>query len=127
MGITVNRSEDSAAHSRRAARSTSTIAQARRPLALALGPEGHPRRAAEMDSQSCRDWLHWSNAERPAGLVDKSRSGRLPWMSAAQSQALDAIVETGPDGQTDGVVRICDASSRTSLVSRCASALSALP
>ena len=52
-----------------------------------------------------RDWVHRFNAEGPDGLLDKPRSGRPPRLSEDQLQELDAIVEAGPDVETDGVVR----------------------
>ena len=107
MAITITRTEDSAADLRRAARSTKNVAQSRRLLAIALVLDGHSRteaaRAAGMDRQSLRDWVHRFNAEGPAGLVDKPRSGRPPRMTEDQLQALDAMVEAGPDMEIDGV------------------------
>ena len=61
--------------------------------------------AAGMDRQSLRDWVHRFNAEGAVGLVDKPRSGRPARLSEEQLQDLDAIVEAGPDLETDGVVR----------------------
>ena len=58
-----------------------------------------------MDRQSLRDWVHRFNAEGPDGLLDKPRSGRPPRLSEDQLQELDAVVEAGPDLETDGVVR----------------------
>ena len=58
-----------------------------------------------MDRQSLRDWVHRFNAEGADGLLDRPRSGRPARLSADQLQDLDAIVEAGPDLETDGVVR----------------------
>ena len=60
---------------------------------------------ATSDRQSLRDWVHRFNAEGPDGLLDKPRSGRSARLSEDQLQALDAIVEAGPDLDTHGVVR----------------------
>ena len=109
MTITITRHDESAEDLRHAARSSKTVAQARRLLAIALVMDGQCRTAAAtaagMDRQSLRDWVHRFNAEGPAGLVDKPRSGRPPRMKADQLQALDQIVEAGPDIETDGVVK----------------------
>lgn len=109
MAITITRTVDSAEDLRGAARSTKNVAQARRLLAIALVMDGSSRTeaatAAGMDRQSLRDWVHRFNAEGPAGLVDKPRSGRPPRMNEEQLQALDAIVEAGPDIEADGVVK----------------------
>ena len=109
MAITITRPDESADDLRRLARSSKNAAQARRLLAIALVLDGHSRtnaaRASGMDRQSLRDWVHRFNAEGPAGLVNKLRSGRPPRMTAEQLQALDAVVEAGPDVETDGVVR----------------------
>jgi transposase len=58
-----------------------------------------------MDRQTLRDWVHRYNAEGLAGLVNRPLPGRKPLLSSAQMQELAAIVETGPDPATDGVVR----------------------
>jgi transposase len=58
-----------------------------------------------MDRQTLRDWVHRFNAEGPDGLVNRPLPGRQGWLSADQLRALAEIVETGPDPETDGVVR----------------------
>ena len=109
MPIRITRRDESAEDLRRAARSTKNVAQARRLLAIALVMDGSSRTdaatAAGMDRQSLRDWVHRFNADGPSGLVDKPRSGRPPRMKEEQLQALDAIVDAGPDIETDGVVK----------------------
>src|SRR3954470_7259931 len=74
-------------------------------LALALVLEGASRaeaaRAAGMDRQTLRDWVHRYNEEGLAGLRDRPRSGRRPRLSPEQ----EAAVEQGPDPARDGVVR----------------------
>ena len=109
VGLAITRQDESADDLRRLARRSGNVAQARRLLSIALVMEGHSRTdaatAAGMDRQSLRDWVHRFNAEGPDGLLDKPRSGRPPRLSDDQLQALDAIVEAGPDVETDGVVR----------------------
>ena len=82
---------------------------ARRMLALALVLEGGSRetaaRAAGMDRQSLRDWVHRYDAEGLAGLRDRRRPGRRPRLTPAQEAELAAVVERGPDPDRDGVVR----------------------
>lgn len=109
MAIAITRQNESATELRRLARASRDVAQARRLLAIALVMEGRSRTdaatAAGMDRQSLRDWVHRFNADGPAGLVDKPRSGRPPRLSEDQLRAFDAIVESGPDLEADGVVR----------------------
>jgi transposase len=109
VGISITRKGESVEELRRLARLCRNVAQARRLLAIALVMEGCSRTdaatAAGMDRQSLRDWVHRFNAEGPAGLVDKPRSGRPARLSEDQLQDLDAIVGAGPDLETDGVVR----------------------
>lgn len=109
MAIAITRQEESAAELRRLARASRDVAQARRLLAIALVMEGRSRTeaatAAGMDRQSLRDWVHRFNADGPAGLLDKPRSGRPPRLSEDQLLVFDAIVASGPDLEADGVVR----------------------
>ena len=109
MAIAITRQDESAADLRRMARLCRKVAQSRRHLAIASVMEGHSRTdaatAAGMDRQSLRDWVHRFNAEGPSGLVDKPRSGRPPRLNEDQLKELDAVVEAGPDFETDGVVR----------------------
>src|SRR3954447_25800423 len=94
---------------RRAARRCRDTAASRRMLALALVLEGASReeaaRAAGMDRQTLRDWVHRYNAESLAGLGDRPRSGRRPRLTAGQEAGLVTAVERGPDPDRDGVVR----------------------
>ena len=109
MTITIARKEESPDDLRRAAQSSKTVAQSRRLLAIALVLGGHSHTdaatAAGMDRQSLRDWFHRFNAEGPAGLVDKPRSGGPPRMAAAQLKALDTTVQMGPAAETDRFVK----------------------
>lgn len=83
--------------------------QGRRLLALAAVRDGMSRAEAAkiggMDRQTLRDWVHRFNAEGPGGLVNRPLPGRRGWLSADQLRALAEIVETGPDPETDGIVR----------------------
>jgi transposase len=78
-------------------------------LALALVLEGGSReaaaRAAGMDRQTLRDWVHRYNAEGLAGLRDRRRPGPRPRLSPEQEAELVTAVEQGPDPDRDGVVR----------------------
>ena len=94
---------------RRAAVAARDTDQARRLLALAAIRDGMSReRAAElggMDRQTLRDWVHAFNAHGVDGLVNATSPGRPPKLSAAHRQEIKALVEKGPDVETDGIVR----------------------
>src|SRR5438045_2870800 len=109
MTVAVTRRELGAVELRREARRCRDTAASRRMLALALVLEGSSReeaaRAAGMDRQTLRDWVHRYNAEGPAGLRDRPRSGRKPRLTPGQEAELAAAVERGPDPDRDGVVR----------------------
>ena len=109
MTIAITRHELGAGELRREARRCRDAAASRRMLALALVLEGSSReeaaRAAGMDRQTLRDWVHRYNEEGLAGLRDRPRSGRRPRLTAGQEAELAAAVERGPDPDRDGVVR----------------------
>ena len=109
MAIAITREVETVEELRRMARLCRNVAQARRLLAIALVMDGYSRTdaatVAGMDRQSLRDWVHRFNAEGPAGLVDKLRSGRPARLSEDQLTDLEATVAAGPDVETDGVVR----------------------
>src|SRR5690349_1551967 len=109
MTVAVTRKELGAVELRREARRCRDTAASRRMLALALVLEGASReeaaRAAGMDRQTLRDWVHRYNAEGLAGLRDRPRSGRKPRLTPGQEAELAAAVERGPDPDRDGVVR----------------------
>src|SRR3954466_5666332 len=109
MTITITRHEPGAGDLRREAARCRDARAARRMLALALVLEGSSReeaaRAAGMDRQTLRDWVHRHNAEGLAGLHDRPRSGRKPRLTPEQMGELEKVVEQGPDPETDGVVR----------------------
>lgn len=109
MAVEITRKELSAVVLRREAGRTKDAKASRRMLALALVLEGRSRtEAAEicgMDRQTLRDWVHRYNAEGLAGLADRALPGRAPMLNPEQMSELAAIVEKGPDPETDGVVR----------------------
>ncbi len=109
MAIAITRTDLSAEALRAAARGTKDGYQARRLLALALVLDGASRtaaaRAAGMDRQTLRDWVHRYNGEGVAGLRDRPRSGRPGQLSEAQLAELARLVEAGPDPAVHGVVR----------------------
>ena len=78
-------------------------------LAIALVLEGSDRgtaaRACGMDRQTLRDWVHRYNAEGIEGLSNRRGPGRKPLLDEAQKAELAALVRTGPDLATNGVVR----------------------
>ena len=109
MTVAVTRKEPGAAELRREAGRCRDARAARRMLALALVLEGASReaaaRAAGMDRQTLRDWVHRYNAEGLAGLHDRRRPGPRPRLSPEQEAELVTAVEQGPDPDRDGVVR----------------------
>src|SRR6186997_3521403 len=109
MTITITRHEPGAGDLRREAARCRDARAARRMLALALVLEGASReeaaRAAGMDRQTLRDWVHRYNEEGLAGLHDRRRSGRKPRLTPEQEAELVTAVEQGPDPDRDGVVR----------------------
>ena len=77
-------------------------------LALANAPGGMSReeaaRAAGMDRQTLRDWVHRYNAEGVEGLRDRPRPGRPCALDEGQQAALKALVLKGPKLERDGRV-----------------------
>src|SRR5690349_12213233 len=98
MTVAVTRRELGAAELRREAGRCRDARAARRMLALALVLGGASRaeaaRAAGMDRQTLRDWVH-----------DRRRPGPRPRLSPEQEAELVTAVERGPDPDRDGVVR----------------------
>jgi transposase len=109
MAVAITRRELDADGLRREAGRCRDAKAARRMLALALVLEGGSRdaaaRAAGMDRQTLRDWVHRYNAEGLPGLRDRRRPGRKPRLTVEQQAELAAAVERGPDPDRDGVVR----------------------
>ena len=77
-------------------------------LALANALDGMSReeaaRAAGMDRQTLRDWVHRYNAEGVEGLRDRPRPGRPCGLDEGQQAALKAMVLRGPSLGRDGCV-----------------------
>src|SRR3982750_4250687 len=53
-------------------------------------------RAAGMDRQTPRDWVHRYNAEGVAGLRDRPRPGRPCALDEGRPAALEAVILRGP-------------------------------
>ncbi len=83
--------------------------QSRRLLSLAAVYDGMSRgdaaRVGGMDRQTLRHWVLRFNEDGPKGLYDRWSPGPTCRLSDDQLRELATIVETGPDVQTDGVVR----------------------
>jgi transposase len=105
----VVRGDFNAAGLRVLAGKTRDASQARRLLSIAAVCEGMDRdmaaRIGGMDRQTLRDWVRRFNEFGPDGLVSRKPSGRPSKLSSEQKEELRALVESGPDPQTDGVVR----------------------
>src|SRR5690349_3170942 len=101
MTIAITRHEPGAGDLRREAARRRDARAARRMLALALVLGGSSRedaaRAAGMDRQTLRDWVHRYNAEGLPGLHDRRRPGPRPRLTPEQEAELEAVVERGPD------------------------------
>lgn len=99
----------SAAELRAAAVAAKDADQARRLLALAAIRDGMSREAAArlggMDRQTLRDWVHAFNAGGIDALINDTSPGRPSKLSAEQKAEIKALVEKGPDVETDGIVR----------------------
>src|SRR5271166_4313706 len=99
--IQITRSDFDAAGLRREARRTKDVAASRRMLALALVLEGASRgeaaKAAGMDRQTLRDWVHRFNEQGLAGLSDKTGNvGPKPLLSPEQEAEVAEWVRRGP-------------------------------
>lgn len=64
---------------------------------------GQAARQAGMDRQTLRDRVIRFNAEGVAGLRDRPKSGRPPWLDEGQLATLKALILRGPDPERDGV------------------------
>lgn len=95
-----------AAALRRLARREPSRAAAARLLAVANALEGMTRaeaaRLAGLERQALRDAVLRYNAEGPAGLRDRPRSGRPPRLDEAALKGLRELVLAGPDVEADG-------------------------
>lgn len=101
--------EWSAGDLRRLARGSDDANRARRLLALAAVLDGMSRteaaRIGGMDRQTLCDWVHRFNAQGVDGLSDRWGPGPEPRLTVEQKTKLAALVEDGPDVETDGVTR----------------------
>ena len=77
-------------------------------LALANALDGMSRdeaaRAAGMDRQTLRDWVHRYNAEGVEGLRDRPRPGRPCALDEGRQAALKGLILRGPRLERDGCV-----------------------
>jgi len=110
MTVAITRTELDAAGLRAAAARSKDVAAARRMLALALVLEGSTRtdaaRAAGMDRQTLRDWVHRYNETGIAGLHNRPNAGAPPRkLTAEQEAAVAEWVRQGPDLEQHKVVR----------------------
>jgi len=110
MTIAITRMDLDAGGLRAAAARARDAAASRRMLALALVLEGAPRseaaRAAGMDRQTLRDWVHRYNAAGLEGLKNRANvGGPRRKLSAAQEAAFAALVREGPKLEEHKVVR----------------------
>ena len=91
------------------ARRSKDVNQSRRLLLLAAVRDGMDRGGAAkigaMDRQTLCDRVHRFNASGPEGLIDNWTDGPRPRLSAEQLAQFAKIVEAGPEGGKDGVVR----------------------
>jgi transposase len=96
-----------AAALRRLARHEPNRRAAMRLMAIAHALDGFSRaeaaRLAGMERQALRDAVIRYNAEGPAGLHDRPRSGRPEALTEGQQAALKAWVLRGPSPERDGV------------------------
>src|SRR3954453_20374775 len=99
MTVAITREEPGAVERRREAARCRDARAARRMLALALVLDGASReeaaRAAGMDRQIFRDWVHRYNAEGVVGLGVRHARGRKPRLTAGQEAEQAPAVERG--------------------------------
>jgi transposase len=103
------RSDYTAGELRKLSRTVTCSRQSGRLLSIAAIYDGMSRadaaRIGGMDRQTLRDWVIRFNEAGPDGLKDRWNNGSVRRLSADQLAELAVIVETGPDLNTDGVVR----------------------
>jgi transposase len=109
FGISITRTDFTAAELRALAAKERDAPVVRRILAIAMALDGADRQTAAhacgMDRQTLRDWVHRYNDAGVAGLSNRTSPGRPPALDDAQMKTLAEWVETGPNIDTDGVVR----------------------
>jgi transposase len=108
-GVSITRTDMSAAGLRAAAKRSADAKQAPRILAIAMILDGFSREEAArlcgMDRQTLRDWVHRYNEEGLDGFADRARSGRPASLSWVEQGKFASWVEAGADLARDGVVR----------------------
>lgn len=110
MTIAITRTELDARGLRAAAARSKDTAASRRMLALALVLEGCSRteaaRAAGMDRQTLRDWVHRFNEQGLAGLTNRANPGAPPRkLTVEQEAAVAEWVRQGPKLEQHKVIR----------------------
>jgi len=110
MTVAITRTDHDAVGLRGLASQEKDAQVARRLLALALVMEGFSRsdaaRAAGMERQTLRDWVHRYNDRGVAGLSDRRHAGGAgPKLSAEEREQVASWVRRGPELAEDGVVR----------------------
>lgn len=109
MSVMITRLDYSSAELRRLASRTAQSQVVRRLLALALVLDGSSReeaaRAAGMDRQTLRDWVHRYNDAGVAGLSDRHGGGTVAKLTPDQEAEVAGWMRTGPDPEVDGIVR----------------------
>jgi transposase len=109
MAVRITRDDKTAGDLRRLAAASQDAKAARRMLAIALVLDGKDRKTAAescgMDRQTLRDWVHRYNATGIDGLLNCRPPGRRRLLSSDQKKLLAEMVNTGPNLETDGVVR----------------------
>lgn len=110
MTIAITHTDLDATDLRVAATRCKDVAASRRMLALALVLEGRNRaeaaRAAGMDRQTLRDWVHRYNEQGLAGLANLPNPGAPPRKLTAEQEAAVAVwVRQGPTLEQHKVVR----------------------
>jgi transposase len=110
MTVGITRTDLGSRGLRLAAARSHDAAAARRMLALALVLEGHNRteaaRAAGMDRQTLRDWVHRYNAEGLEGLKNRPERGAPSRkLTSEQEAAVVAWVRQGPTLAEHTVIR----------------------
>ena len=110
MAVAITRGELDAAGLRAAAAGSRDVSASRRMLALALVLDGATRtaaaRAAGMDRQTLRDWVHRYNAAGLDGLRNQPNPGAPPRkLTVTQEAQLAEWVRAGPSLERHKVVR----------------------
>ena len=109
MTVKITRTELDAAGLRAAALRCKDVAASRRMLGLALILDGQNRtaaaRAAGMDRQTLRDWVHRYNEAGLGGLRNQHGGAPPRRLTAAQEAQLAEWVRTGPKLEQHKVVR----------------------